>query len=66
MNYELIHKLLKNVKLSIKDVATSITNKNVTEVYLTQGRGRAIITEHKTGYSIKVGNNPIVRVAKGA
>ena len=64
MNYELIHNLLKAVKMSIKDVATSISNGNVTEVYLTKGRGKAIIRESKNSYSIKVGNNPTVQVLK--
>lgn len=65
MNCETVNKLLKAVKLSLKDVISLNTIKNTTEVYLTRGRGRATITETKTGYSIKIENNPIVRVAKG-
>lgn len=64
MNYELINNLLKHVKMSIKDVATSISGKNFTEVYLTRGRGRLLIREYKSHYTIKVSGEPLVKVAK--
>ena len=62
---KVINPILKRANLSISDVLSIIDGKTQkdggskrAEIFLTKGRGKAIITESSQGYTLKIENYP--------